>query len=79
MPRTRSWYELEGGQPDGYEGEEDIFFAFRCPVHKWREWRFHVFEKVVVEDKRSVKKRESRKYGVREVEKEGERYCEYAW
>jgi hypothetical protein len=49
--RARSWYELEGGQPDGYEGEEDMFVAFRCPVHKWREWRFHVFEKVVIEEK----------------------------
>jgi len=28
-----------------------MFVAFRCPVHKWREWRFHVFEKVVVEEK----------------------------
>jgi hypothetical protein len=51
LGRTRSWYELEGGKSDGYESEEDMFVAFRCPVHKWREWRFHVFEKVVVEEK----------------------------
>ena len=44
--RTRTWYELQGGQPVGYEGEEDVFIAYRCLVHKWREWRFHVFEKV---------------------------------
>jgi hypothetical protein len=49
MVRRRSWSELEGGQPDAYEGEGEVFVAFKCSVHKEMEWRFHVFEKIGVE------------------------------